>query len=346
MPNLRPLQPLLPGTGLVTIMRMIARIVPMPRPVGLLLLALSLLTAACGSAGTAGDGEVTAVAAVYPLAWVAERVAPDAEVTLLSAGGLEAHDVEISPSGRESIQTADVVLYVGEIGYQPQIEEAVTSAEGELLSLSEVAGQERLLEAREDPQAHEEEGGEQAGEQRDEDHGEAVVDAHIWFAPEVMADAAVRAGEVFAAADPPNAEAYRANAEALRGELVSLVTDLDDLLGGTCRHREAIVSHQAYGYLLAPYGIGQHGVTGINPEAGASSGELGSLVAEIEAEGFQHILAEPVEGREGAETLAREARVELLEISPLDAVTEDQAAIGFAELVRDQARQFATALGC
>lgn len=318
-----------------------------------LLAPLSLLIASCGDDGTAeataGSG-VSAVAAVYPLAWMAEQVAPDAEVTLLSAGGLEAHDLEITPAQRQAIETSDVVLFVGEIGYQPQVESAVASAQGEALSLSDVAGPDRLLEPVED--AHGEEGEERAGkiegegEQAEEHEEEAIVDAHIWFDTEVMAEAAVQAGEAFAAADPDNAAGYREKAEALSEEFTGLGEELDAVLGGECRHQEAIVSHQAYGYLLAPYGIEQHGVTGINPEAGASSGELGELVTEIEEEGFEYVLTEPVEGRAGAETVAREAGVELLEITPLDAVTDDQAAAGFPSLVREQAQQFATALGC
>ena len=328
-----------------------------------LALFLLLVVAACGDGGTnaGGDGgaaagdEVSAVAAVYPLSWVAEQVAPDAQVSLLAAGGLEAHDLEITPGQREAIQSADVVLFVGDIGYQPQVESAVGSAEGEVVSLSEVAGDERLLAPGEDPSAHEEgeegegeEGDEHAGEGEGEHAGEAeaVVDAHIWFDPEVMADVATRTGEAFAVADPDNAETYRENAAALNEELTGLRGELDGILGGECRHDEAIVSHQAYGYLLESYGYEQHGVTGINPEAGASSGELAELVAEIEREGFEYVLAEPVEGREGAETVAREAGVELLEISPLDAVTDEQAEAGFPSLVREQAAQFARALGC
>lgn len=309
-------------------------------------LLVSLLVAACGDGTTSPGGEVTAVASVYPLAWMAQRVAPDAEVTLLSAGGLEAHDLEITPGQRGAIQTSDVVLFVGEIGYQPQLEEAVPSSEGTSVSLSEVAGPDRLLEPSEDPHAHEEQGEDDAEGSAGEEQGEVVVDPHIWFDPDVMADAAVAAGEAFAATDPDDAGAYRANAEALRVELGDLATELDEVLGGECSHQEVIVSHQAYGYLLAPHGIEQHGVTGINPEAGASSGELADLVEEIESENFSHVLTEPVEGRQGAETVAREADVELLEISPLDAVTEEQADVGFLQLVRDQAAQFATALGC
>jgi zinc transport system substrate-binding protein len=309
---------------------------------------LLLVGAGCGGRDTAASSQVSAVAAVYPLGWVAEQVAPEAEVSLLAAGGLEAHDLEITPGHREAIQTSEVVLYVGDIAYQPQVESAVESAEGEIVSLSEVAGDERLLEPGEGPHAHGEEGEgeEHVGESEDEHSGEGVVDAHIWFDPEVMADVATRTGEAFAAADPDNADTYRENAAALNEELTGLGGDLDDILGGECRHDEAIVSHQAYGYLLEPYGYEQHGVTGINPEAGSSSAELAELVREIEREGFEYVLAEPVEGRAGAETVAREAEVELLEISPLDAVTGDQAESDFPSLVRDQAAQFALALGC
>jgi len=295
--------------------------------------------AACGtdtSETAAGGDGVSAVAAVYPLAWVAQQVAPDADVSLLTAGGLEAHDLDLTPAQRGSIEEADVVLFVGDIGFQPQVEEAVTSASGEVVSLAEVAG-ERVLRAG----PHDEH-----GEGEGEAHDEAAVDAHMWFDLDVMADAAARTGEAFATADADRAATYRQNAAELRDELLALRGELDRLLGGECRFDEAIVSHQAYGYLLRPYGHDQHGITGINPEAGASSAQLAELVAEIEREGIGHVLAEPVEGRDDAEAVAQEAGITMLDVSPLDAVTEDQARSGFPDLVRQQARQFATALGC
>jgi len=277
-----------------------------------------------------------AVASVYPAAWIAQRVAPDADVSLLTAGGLEAHDIDLTPAQRASIEEAAVVLYVGDIGFQPQVEEAVKSASGQVVSLAEVAG-ERVLHAG----AHEEHGEEQ-GEQA----GGGAIDAHMWFDPDTMADAVTRAGEAFATADADRAATYRQTAVQLRDEVLALRGELDRLLGGECRFEEAIVSHQAYGYLLRPYDHGQHGITGINPEAGASSAELAEVVAEIKREGIGHVLAEPVEGREDALAVAKEAGIEVLDVSPLDAVTEEQARSGFPELVRQQARQFATALGC
>lgn len=309
---------------------------------------LPLVVAGCGTdaaggsnAAGAGDDPVTVVAAVYPLAWLGSRIAPDADIALLNAGGQEAHDIDLSPPQRAVLETADVVLYTGDIGYQPQVEAAVAAARGQVVSAAEVAGQDALLAVSAD--AHEEHAGEEGEEHAGE---EAGVDPHLWFDPEIMSDLAVATGAAFAAADPGNAAQYRQNAEDVQQEMTALRRDLDAALGGECRFDEAIVSHAAYGYLLEPYGKDQHAVTGVTAESDASAGELAEIVAEIRTEGFTHVLTEPVEGRQGAQTVAREAGVELLEILPLETVSAEQADQGLPDLVREQAASFATALGC
>jgi zinc transport system substrate-binding protein len=102
-------------------------------------LALVLLTGliACGEeAGSADDSEKTdVVAAFYPLAWAAERVAGDtiALRNLTPAGG-EPHDVELTARDVERIRSADFVLYLGG-GFQPAVEDAVEGAEGQAIDL-------------------------------------------------------------------------------------------------------------------------------------------------------------------------------------------------------------------
>lgn len=321
------------------------------------LVLLALLAPACGggdaTATSAADptdveearaADLQAVAAVYPLAWVAAQVAPEAEVNLLNQGSQEAHDLDISPPQRAAIETADVVLYTGGIDYQPQVEEAIPAAQGQVVNAAEVAGEEALLAASTEAHAHDDEGDDHADEG---DHvGEGGVDPHLWFDPAIMAEVAAAAGEAFAVADPGNAENYRRNAAAVSDDMAALGADLDALLSGDCRFEEAIVSHAAYAYLLTPYDKAQHAVTNVSAEGDAAAGELAEIVGEIEEEGFTHVLAEPVEGREGAEAVATETGVELLEIFPLDAVTDDQAAAGLPDLVRAQAEAFSTALGC
>lgn len=390
-----------------------------------LLTALALATAACGEAsdattsadtaatteaGTAegGDGGApSAVASSYPLAWIAGEVAPEAELTDLSRGGGDPHDFELSPSQREAMEAADVVLYLGAVDFMPQVEEAAADATGIVVDASEVAGEDRLLtggeahahegegedhaedeehadegedhadeeehadeatpteatntsletstegdEHADEGEAHADEGDDHADEGDDhaeegDDHGgEGAVDPHMWFDPSIMADYAVATGEAFAEADPENADTYTENAAAVAEEMAALQGELDDLLGGDCTFDEAIVSHEAFGYLLEPYDKVEHGVTGVDAEAGATSGELAELVEEVEAEGLEHVLTDVLEGRAGAEALANEAGVELLEVNSLDVVDDEAAEIGYPDLARQQAEAFATALGC
>src|SRR5687768_7956230 len=93
-----------------------------------LLLATALLVAGCSS--TEGDGR-TVVASIYPLAFAAEQLTgPEWTVVDLTPPGTEAHDLELSFEDRAAIQDADLVLYLGDIGFQPQVERAVDQAEG------------------------------------------------------------------------------------------------------------------------------------------------------------------------------------------------------------------------
>lgn len=113
---------------------------------------------AIGTACTAeADDRNTVVASFYPLAFVAERVAGDAwEVLDLTPPGTEAHDVELSLAARAAIEDAEVVLYLGDYGFQPQVEAAVEEATGTVLAV---------------------------GDSSEED---LAVDPHVWLDPDHM----------------------------------------------------------------------------------------------------------------------------------------------------------------
>ena len=96
------------------------------------LLALSVGAAGCGGDAGAGGGRTDVVAGFYPLAFAAEEIGGDGvEVTNLTPAGAEPHDVELSVRDVERVRSADVVLFLGG-GFQPSLEEAAGSAEGEV----------------------------------------------------------------------------------------------------------------------------------------------------------------------------------------------------------------------
>lgn len=306
------------------------------------LLVLTLVVAACGTqrsdtrttpeegqAGGVGEGLVV-VATVFPLAWLASTVAPGADVTFLGGNGQDPHDHELSPAAREALETAEVLLYMGDLDFQPQVESAAASATGQVVDVAAVAGAHRLLDV--DPDG----GG---------DPDEAAVDPHVWFDPSVMADVARRVGEAFAAADAEHARDYAANADAAAQELTDLNAQIDRLLAD-CRFDTVIVSHEAYAYLLGPRGLEQEGISGAGGHVEASPGRLAQLTQRIRDEGIPAIAAEPLEGRADAEVLAQESGAPLVEIDPLEVADDDALERGYPQMLTEQVESFATALDC
>jgi zinc transport system substrate-binding protein len=177
----------------------------------------------------------------------------------------------------------------------------------------------------------------------DRDHG--AYDPHLWFDATVMADVVLEIGAAFAEVDPEHAAAYGDNAESLRTVLLALDEELDALLSD-CRFDTAIVSHEAYSYLLEPRGLHQEGISGAGGHGEASPQRVAELSARIQEQDIPAVLAEPLHGREGAEALARESGVELLTIDPLEIATDEHFQRGYPALLREQAEAFATALDC
>ncbi len=88
------------------------------------LAAVAIVATGCGGGGDAkGEGDEV-VAAFYPLAFLAEQVAPDADVRNLTPPGAEPHDLELSPRDVAGLREARRVLYLGG-GFMPSLEDAV-----------------------------------------------------------------------------------------------------------------------------------------------------------------------------------------------------------------------------
>ncbi|HUF01759.1 MAG TPA: metal ABC transporter substrate-binding protein [Gaiellaceae bacterium] len=291
------------------------------------LVALAAALAGCGGSERIGSGQ-RVIAAFYPLAFAAERIAPGADVTNLTPAGAEPHDLELSARDVEAIGEADLVLYLG-AGFMPALEDATRGRENGLDLLEG-------LDLREGADAHGHEGEEEekaAGEEE-----EADLDPHVWLDPMRYA-ALVR--ELEDALGEPGA------ADVLVAELEALDTELREGLE-RCERRQIVTSHAAFGYLADAYELEQIPLTGLSPEVEPSARAIEELVDEVREGRATTVFFETLVSPKLAETVAREAGVRTAVLNPLEGLTAEEIERGedYFSVMRDNLAVLREALGC
>jgi zinc transport system substrate-binding protein len=242
-----------------------------------------------------GADDRTVVAAFYPLAFAAERVAPaGTEVQNLTPPGAEPHDLELTARDVGRLRDATLVVYVGE-GFQPAIDSALEGRDGP--SLDVLDGLDLLA------------GGE---------HEDEAVDPHVWLDPmryATVARAIAAALGKEAAADPLVERLVRLDREFRQGLR-------------QCRRREIVTSHAAFGYLAHRYGLEQIPLVGISPESEPSPKEIERLVRRVRETGATTVFFETLVSPDLARTVAREAGATTAVLDPVEGLEPATADAG------------------
>ena len=277
----------------------------------LVVAALALACAACGTGGAAEDGTVQVTAGFYPYAWVAEQVGGDGvEVANLTERGAEPHDLELGPRQVAALASTDLVVYSA--GFQPAVDEAVEQqAADRALDVLQVVDT-----TRDDP--------------------------HVWLDPLRLAEIAEAVAERLSAADPDGADGYAQRADELRGRLVALDDELRAGLAD-CTRREVVTSHDAFGYLTAAYDLEQVPITGLSPDAEASPQRLAEVARLAQERGVTTVFFEELVSPKVAESLAAEVGATATVLSPLEGEPEDG---DYLSAMRADLAALRTALDC
>ena len=289
----------------------------------LALVATTPLLAACGGVGAGDSAGPRVVASFYPLEYVAERVAGDhAEVTGLTSPGQEPHDLELTFKQTADVAEADVLVFSH--GLQPAVDDAVDQSGAEhVVDAAEVAD---LLPAGETGAEHEEHAGE-------ESHGDEDVDPHFWLDPQRLSTVAAAVEEQLAEADPDHRADYAANLAALQDDLTALDRDFEEGLAD-CARDTIVVSHDAFGYLAARYGLTVESINGLTPDAEPSPAHLAELADLIESEGITTVFSETLASPELADTLAGDLGLSTAVLDPVEGLGDATADEDYVSLMR------------
>lgn len=298
------------------------------------LLAAAGLTACADGTGAASEpGKVGVVAAFYPLQFLSERIGGDTvTVSNLTKPGAEPHDLELNPRQVGQVVDADVVVYLS--GFQPAVDEAVEQNGGD--RAFDVAGVTPLRDAAAGGHDHDHEG--EAGHS-----GEGGgKDPHVWLDPTRLATIGDKLAERLGKADPEHAADYTARAGALRAELTKLDTEYADGLR-TCKRREIVTSHTAFGYLTERYKLEQIGISGLTPESEPSPQRLAEVAEEAREHQAGTIFFETLVSPKVAETIAREVGAKTAVLDPLEGPPADG---DYLSAMRTNLQTLRTALDC
>lgn len=290
---------------------------------GAVLLAVGLTTAACG-AGAATDASQSekpqVIAAFYPLQWLSEQVGgPDAQVSVLTAPGVEPHDLELTIKQVTDVKDAALTVYIK--GVQPAVDDAV-----EPDTSFDAATTVKTLPA-----------GEHAEE---EEHTDVPYDPHLWLDPSRLATVATKLGERMAATDPAHAQGYRDRATKTAATLNDLDQEFSRGLA-SCRTKTLVTAHEAFGYLADRYKLKQVGIT-LDPESEPSPARLSEVAKLAKTEGVTTIFTEALVSPKVAEVLASQVGAKTEVLDPL----ESKPSGDYVSAMRDNLKILQTALGC
>jgi zinc transport system substrate-binding protein len=164
------------------------------------------------------------------------------------------------------------------------------------------------------------------------DHG-GERDPHLWTDPRLVARSLPALAEALAAANPANADRYRAKAVAFAAELEALHQELAELLA-VAEGKSFLVFHPSWGYFAEAYGLRQLPIEIEGKTPGARS--LAETIDRARAEGVTAIFVQRQFAGGAARAVAEAIDARLIQVDPL---AED-----YCENLRGTARAFAEAL--
>lgn len=247
------------------------------------------------------------------------------DLTCLVQPGMDPHTYQPTPSDRQAIDTAQLVLYGG-YDLEPSIEALIKASKGDSLkvAVSERAVPKPLLGKAHDHGAHDHGAHDHADKAHHGHHhhaeAETVPDPHIWHNPQYGIAMVTVIRDQLQKLAPYHAAQYRQTSE----QLIAQLTRLDQWIAEQIAtipadRRKLVTTHDALSYYGQAYGIQILGtLQGLSTTEQPTPARLKELVTEIRAAQVPTIFAERSTNDKVLGTLAREAKVTLSQ-QPIDA---------------------------
>lgn len=265
---------------------------------GVAVLVLTVLVVSGCRPASDSTRRLSVIATFYPLYDFASRVGGErVAVRSLVPAGVEPHDFEPTAQDVVAMTRARVLVYNGS-GFEPWVEKLLPEVPASTVRVNATSSL-PLVRAME------------------------ILDPHVWLDPVLAAQQVDRIVDGLAKADPDGRAIYMANGARVKSELDALHRRYVPTLA-SCRRREFITSHSAFGYLARRYGLTQIPISGLEPESEPSPARLKQIVQEARRTGARVVYYETLVSPRVAEVIAREVGAEVAVLNPIEGLTPDE----------------------
>ncbi|MGL6365804.1 zinc ABC transporter substrate-binding protein ZnuA [Aeromonas veronii] len=241
---------------------------------------------------------------IKPLGFIAAAITDGvSEPKVLLPTGASPHDFSLRPSDIRSINSADLVVWVG-----PELEGFMAKPlanHPHALALTQVEGMPLFNYATQDSHdSHDHDEGH-------EGHHHEGVDPHIWLGPMQAKVIAKAIASELGKLDPANQARYDANLAAFDAK----VDAKDKVIAGQMKavnEKGYFVFHEAYGYWERHYGMSSKGHFTVSPERRPGAKTLVDIRKALEEKQASCIYAEPQFSPAVIESVARNTGAKVL----------------------------------
>jgi zinc transport system substrate-binding protein len=270
------------------------------------------------------SNKVRVVASFYPIFDFVKKVGGDrVEVSSLIPIGIEPHDYEPTIQQVQNAQTADMLVINGG-GFE---EEWVKDIDAEFLLDASV-------------------GLNLTGHAKEKRNGS--MDPHIWLDPTLAKQQVEKIRDGLIKLDPANTAYYNENANRFISELDSLDRTIKSELS-KCEKKDFIAFHNAFSYFASRYGLTQHSIQGVSPEADVLPQRLQQTINLARDMGLDTVYSEELVDPRFASVIAQEIpNGKVLVLSPIEGIDKEEqnAGVDYLDKMKENIENLKVGLKC
>lgn len=282
------------------------------------LMALLWLSALPSAAAPARDA-LRVTASFYPVYVAALNVTqgvPGVTLAMLAPQDAHLHDYQMTTADRRTLADSDVVIVNG-AGLEPFLDGVLPGLSADVIT---------------------------AADGIDLIDGGAGPNPHVWLSVEGMIRMTQNIAQGLSVADPANAAAYRAGADAYAERLAALLAEMRTQLAPYAGKR-IITFHEAFPYFAAEFGLEIVSTVRQGHETAPSARQMADLADTVREAGVSALFTEPHHEDVSIDILARETGMTVYTLDPIESGAVDPPdPDGYITRMRENAAVLAEAL--